>query len=199
MKKTHLDNIIINNPVLVRSLGYVSVLAVSKNVKQALVMSLAVVFVMLITNIIVSLLKGFIDEEYESTTLLVIVACFSTIAQLGIQVLFPEVSSSLGIYSSLIALNSIILNGLRTYAIDANIKDSFLNAITNGIGYTLIITFLALIRELLGKGQIFGLTIIPEEYTISLFQEPMMAFILLGILIAISNAYTRKKKLRGIK
>lgn len=193
MKKSHFDNIILNNPVLVQGLGIVSVLAVSRTFKGALIMSLAVLGVLVASSIVVSALKALIPDEFEITSLLVITAAFSIIAYLLINAFFPITVGGMGVFASLIAVNSMILYRLQKYSRHASIGDSFMDAITNSLGYALVIGLLGLIRELIGAGTIFGARIIPEAYTIKTFQDPMWAFILLGIFMTIGNRNVREE------
>lgn len=199
MNKKTSDNILLNNPVLVQSLGFVSVLAVSRTMTEALAMTLAVVFTLLASSLFVSIFKNIIDEDFEVIALTVISALFAIIAELLIKTFFPEIAGQLGIYASLIAVNSLILNRLRLFAIVESPGSAIADAVTNGIGYGLVIMVMAFIRELLGKGTLFGFRIIPEEFTMASFSEPMWAFILMGLFIAWSNSYVRKKKLKGAR
>ena len=196
MKKTYLDNIIMNNPVLVQSLGFVSILALSNSLKPAIIMALAVTFVLVLSSLVVSLLKSFINENNEILFLMIIVATFATITEMTIKSIYPITYQSMGILTSLIAVNSIMLSRLQKHAITSGVVSSVIDSITTGLGYTLVIVVLAVIRELIGNGTIYGIRIIPSDFTIKTFNEPMMAFILLGLFIAFSNWYTRSRKLK---
>lgn len=196
MKKSYLDNIILKNPVLVQSLGFVSILALSNSLKPAMIMALAVTFVLVVSSVIVSLLKSLIDEKFEMLILMVIVATLSTIAEITIKFIYPLTFESMGIFTSLISVNSIMLIRLQKNAMISGVVSSLIDSITTGLGYTLVIVVLALIRELIGNGTIYGLRFISREFTIKTFNEPMMGFILLALFIALSNWYTISKKLR---
>lgn len=196
MKKSYLDNIIMNNPVLVQSLGFVSILALSNSLKPAIIMALAVTFVLVLSSLVVSLLKSFINEDNEILFLIIIVATFATITEMTIKSIYPITYQSMGILTSLIAVNSIMLSRLQKHAITSGVVSSVIDSITTGLGYTLVIVILAVIRELIGNGTIYGIRIIPSDFTIKIFNEPMMAFILLGLFIAFSNWYTRSRKLK---
>ncbi|MFM1524342.1 MULTISPECIES: Rnf-Nqr domain containing protein [Helcococcus] len=196
MKKSYLDNIIMNNPVLVQSLGFVSILALSNSLKPAIIMALAVTFVLVLSSLVVSLLKSFINEDHEILFLMIIVATFATIAEMTIKSIYPITYQSMGILTSLIAVNSIMLSRLQKHAITSGVVSSVIDSITTGLGYTLVIAVLAVIRELIGNGTIYGIRIIPSDFTIKTFNEPMMAFILLGLFIAFLNWYTRSRKLK---
>lgn len=194
MKNSHFDNIIKNNPVLVQGLGIVSVLAVSRTFKGALIMSLAVLGVFIASSIVVSALKSLIDDEYEMVSISVVTALFSFIAYMLINAFFPITTGAMGIYAFLIAVNSMILNRLQKYAKHETIGNSIMDAFTNSLGYAIVIAIFGFIRELVGAGTLFGARIIPEAYIIKTFQEPVFAFILLGIFMAIGNSFTTKVK-----
>lgn len=147
-------------------------------------------------GVIVSLLKSLIDEKFEILILMVIVATLSTIAEMTIKFIYPLTFESMGIFTSLISVNSIILIRLQKNAMISGVVSSLIDSITTGLGYTLVIVVLALIRELIGNVTIYGLRFISREFTIKTFNEPMMGFILLALFIALSNWYTISKKLR---
>lgn len=199
MNNAKRDNIILNNPVLIGSLGFVSVLTATVTLKAALLMSLAVGVVLLLTSIITSLLKNFISEKFESLTLLILIVGFATVAQMLLQFYYPLSSATMGLGVSLIAVNSLILNRLQVHAVGSSIGSAVKDAITNGIGYTLVMVVMGTIRELFGRGTVYGLRIIPEEFVIPTFSGPILAFILLGLLVACANWYVRKTKLKGLK
>lgn len=193
--KKHLDNILVDNPVLVRSFGFVSILAASTTVKGALLMTLAVTAVMLLTSVIVSLVKNLIDEKLEDIIFLILIAAFSVVATMLLEFYYPITVPNMGIAVSLIAVNSLLLHRLQSHAIGESVGDALFGAITDGIGYLLVIVVMAIFRELFGMGTIFGARIIPQEFTIPTFATPILGFIILGLLIAFSNWYTRKTKL----
>lgn len=193
--KKHLDNILLDNPVLVRSFGFVSILLASTTIKGALLMALAVTTIMFITSLIVSLCKKLIDEKFKDIIFLILIAAFSVVATMLLEFFYPITVSNMGLSVSLIAVNSLLLHRLHSHAIGENVGDAVIGAITDGIGYLLVIFLMAIFRELLGKGTLFGLKIIPKEFTIPAFETPIIAFILLGLFIAFSNWYTRKTKL----
>lgn len=193
------DNIILNNPVLVLSLGFVSVLTSTVTLKAALLMSAAVFVVLLLSSILTSALKNFIPEKLENITLLVIIVAFATVAQMVLEFYYPLSVSTMGYGILLIAVNSLILNRLSTHAIGSSIGASIADSITTGIGYTLVMVLMGSIRELLGNGTIYGLEILPKNFTIPTFSTPIFGFILLGLFVAIANGVVRNIKLKGRK
>lgn len=193
------DNIILNNPVLVLSLGFVSVLTSTVTLKAALLMSAAVFMVLLLSSIVTSALKNFIPEKLENITLLVIIVAFATIAQMVLEFYYPLSVSTMGYGILLIAVNSLILNRLQTHAIGSSIGASIKDSITTGIGYTLVMVLMGTIRELFGNGTIYGLNILPKNFTIPTFSTPIFGFILLGLFVACANGIVRNIKLKGRK
>ncbi|MDO4604876.1 MAG: Rnf-Nqr domain containing protein [Helcococcus sp.] len=193
--KKHLDNILVDNPVLVRSFGFVSILAASTTVKGALLMTLAVTAIMILTSLIVSLFKKLIDEKFEDIIFLILIAAFSVVATLLLEFYYPTTVPNMGLSVSLIAVNSLLLHRLQYHAIGESVGNAVIGAIMDGIGYLLVIVVMAIFRELLGMGTLLGIRIIPKELTIPTFATPIFAFIILGLLIAFNNWYTRKTKL----
>lgn len=193
--KKHLDNILVDNPVLVRSFGFVSILVASTTVKGALLMTLAVSAIMVLTSLIVSLCKKLIDEKFEDIIFLILIAAFSVVATILLEFYYPLTVPNMGLSVSLIAVNSLLLHRLQSHAIGVRVGDAVIGAITEGMGYLIVILVMAIFRELLGMGTLLGIRIIPKELTIPTFATPIFAFIILGLLIAFNNWYTRKTKL----
>lgn len=199
MKNNFKDNLILNNPVMVQTFGLVSVLALSNSLLNALVMGVGVIFVMLCSNIFVTIFKKIIDEELEYIAYMSIITAFSIVAINVTQKFFPSIANNMGIYLYLLPVNSLILHRVRTYAIFQNIKNSVLDAISNGLGYLFIIVEIAFVRELFGMGSLFGKQIIPVEYTLPIFSTHIFAFIVVGLYIAFYNWFVRNQKLKGAR
>lgn len=197
--KKHLDNILVDNPVLVRSFGFVSILAASTTLKGAMLMTLAITAIMILTSIIVSLLRNFIDEKIEDIIFIILIASFAVVATQLLEFYYPISVSNMGLSVALISVNSLLLHRLKLHAINEGAIDSLMGSIADGIGYLLVIFELAFIRELFGMGTLFGFRIIPEEFVIPTFSTPIIAFILLGLQIAIINKYSRRVKLGRAK
>lgn len=193
------DNIILDNPVLVASLGFVSVLTATVTLKSAILMSLAVFLVLLFSSIVTSALKKLISEDLETITLLVIIVAFASVAQMVLQFYYPTTVSTMGIGIFLISVNSLILNRLQSHAIGASVGEAIKDSITSGIGYFIVMVVMGIVRELFGLGTIFGFRIIPERFIIPTFSTPIFGFIILGLLVAFSNWNTRRIRLKGRK
>ena len=192
--KVFSDGIFKNNPVFVQLVGMCSVLGVSSTMKNAIGMGLSVIFVIVMSNLVVSLLRNFIKDEIRIPAFIVIIAGFVTIVQLVLRAYVPSLYKSLGIFVPLIVVNCVILARAEGFASKNGPIASIVDGLSQGLGYTLAISVLAFVRELLGAGTVFGKTIIPAEYTIGFLQQPASSFIVLGLLFAAYAAYTNKKE-----
>ena len=192
--KVFSDGIFKNNPVFVQLVGMCSVLGVSSTMQNAIGMGLSVVFVLTMSNLVVSLLRNFIKDEIRIPAFIVIIAGFVTIVQLVLRAYVPSLYKSLGIFIPLIVVNCVILARAEGFASKNGPIASIVDGLSQGLGYTLAISVLAFVRELLGAGTVFGKTIIPAEYTIGFLQQPASSFIVLGLLFAAYAAYTNKKE-----
>lgn len=148
------NGIIKENPIFIIVLGLCPALAVSTQVVNAIGMGAGVIFVLLGSNIFVSLLKNFIPEKVRIPAYIVIIASFVTIVDLVMQAFAPSLSKSLGVFVQLIVVNCIILGRAEAFANKNNISDSVLDALGMGVGFTLALGLISLIREVLGSGTI---------------------------------------------
>lgn len=185
------SGILFENPTLVLCLGLCPTLAVSTTAKNGLAMGIVTAIVLILSEFVISLMKKIIPSKDRMIVYVLIAACFTTIMQLILNAYFPDISESLGIFVSLTAVNGLIFGRADGYAIENNPVLSIFDGIGFGIGYTIIITLLGAIREILGIGTIFGIRVIPDGYTLSIAALAPGAFFLLAILIAIAN------KIRG--
>ena len=192
--KIFTDGIIKNNPVLVQMVGMCSVLAISSTLTNAVGMGVSVTFVLVMSNLVISLLRNFISDEIRIPSFIVVIAGFVTIVQMLIKAYAPALDQSLGIFIPLIVVNCIILARAEGFASQNGPIASIVDGISQGIGYTIAISILAFFRELLGAGTLFGMAILPEEYTIGFMLQPASSFIVLGMIYAAFHAITNKKK-----
>ncbi|WP_296128883.1 electron transport complex subunit RsxE [uncultured Anaerococcus sp.] len=192
--KIFTDGIIKNNPVLVQMVGMCSVLAISSSLTNAVGMGVSVTFVLVMSNLVISLLRNFISDEIRIPSFIVVIAGFVTIVQMLIKAYAPALDQSLGIFIPLIVVNCIILARAEGFASQNGPIASIVDGISQGIGYTIAISILAFFRELLGAGTLFGMAILPEEYTIGFMLQPASSFIVLGMIYAAFHAITNKKK-----
>lgn len=194
IKNMFKKGIFTDNPVLVQTVGLCSVLAVSGSVTGAIGMSAAVIFVLVMSNLVISLLRNFIPDEVRIPAFIVVVAAFVTIVEMVLNAFAKEVYDVLGIFLPLIVVNCIILARAEGFASKNGPILSIVDGVANGLGYAFVIILLAIVREVFGKGVIFGLRIIPEDFTLKIFTQAPAAFILLGLFVAAMTAFTNKMK-----
>ena len=213
-KNSFLNGIVKENPLFVSVLGTCPALAVTKNLESAFGMGLLFLFVLTCSNVIISLIRKLIPEEARTPCEIVVIAAFVTITKMLTEAFLPELYSSLGVFLSLLVVNCIVLGRAEAFAKDNTVFDSFLDGLGNGIGYTWAICLIAIIREILGTGQItFGkiFTFIPLvhvpilkgngfDYSMSFFPNPAGGFVVLGLILAvIASINQRKAKREKIK
>ena len=203
-KKNFLKGIIAENPLFVSILGTCPALATTKSIEAAIGMGLLFTIVLLCSSVLVSLLRKFISEEIRTPAYIVIIATFVTIVKMLANAFLPELYSTLGVFISLIVVNCIVLGRAEAYASKNGVFDSFIDALGMGVGYTLAIMLMAFFREFLGTGgfsigKIFTfipeakLQIIPKGYEINMFQNPVGAFIVFGLILAVL-AFIKNRK-----
>ncbi len=180
------------NPVFVLVLGMCPTLGVTSSAINGLGMGLATTFVLMMSNIAVSLVKNVIPEKVRIPSFIVIIASFVTIVQLTMQAYVPSLYKSLGIFIPLIVVNCIVLGRAEAFASKNSIVSSAIDGLGIGFGFTFALLLLGSIREILGSGKIFNATIYPENYVTLLFVLAPGAFIVLGYLIAIINRINKK-------
>lgn len=197
MKQTSYKNltrgIISENPTLVMLLGMCPTLGVTTTALNGLGMGLATLFVLILSNTAVSLVKNFIPATIRIPCYITIIASFVTIVELLMTAYFPSIHAALGIYIPLIVVNCIILGRAEAFAAHNNVFQSLLDALGMGIGFTLALVALGLIREILGAGAAFGYQFIGEDgYPILMFIMPPGAFLALAGLIILFNKLRRE-------
>ncbi len=188
--------IIDENPVLVQFLGICSTLAVTTSVVNAIGMGLSVTAVLICSNLFISLLRNFIPKQVRIASFIIVISGFVTAVDLIVKAYLPDLSKSLGLFIPLIVVNCIILARAEAYASKNGPLLSALDGLFSGLGYTLALLALALVRELLGTGSLFaaadgtgGLRILGDWYTpVTLFIMPAGAFMTLGVLCAVFNS-----------
>ncbi|MBP3670624.1 MAG: electron transport complex subunit E [Bacteroidaceae bacterium] len=185
--KIILNGIITENPTFVLLLGMCPTLGTTSSALNGMSMGLATMFVLMCSNVVISLIKDFIPDKVRIPAFVVVIAAFVTVLQLCMQAYLPELYKSLGLFIPLIVVNCIILGRAEAFAAKNNPFDSLLDGIGIGLGFTLSLTLLGATRELLGTGRIFDITIFPESYGALAFVLAPGAFIALGLLIALFN------------
>jgi electron transport complex protein RnfE len=182
------------NPTLVLLLGMCPTLAVSNEAINGIGMGIAATFVLVGSNVVVSLLKNVTPDKVRIPVFIVVIACFVTIVDLTMSAYTPDLHETLGIFIPLIVVNCIILGRAEAFASKNGVFASMVDGIVMGLGFTCALTVLGCIRELLGNGSIFGYKLVAENAsTILVFILPPGAFIALGYLIAVVNKSIKKK------
>jgi len=186
--------IIPNNPVLIISIGLCSTIAVSNSVQSALLMTFAFAMVQIPSNIIVSAMRKIIPNEIRVPIFVTVIAAFTTIAALISQAYFNAVYQIIKLYILLVVVNCIIIGRAEAFAYQNGVFDSFLDGVGNTIGYGLVLLAIAVVRELIGKGALAGIQILPDSYQPMLLMVlPPSGFIMIGILTGAIETYLRKK------
>ena len=181
------------NPVFVLLLGCCPTLATTTSAINGLSMGLATTFVLVLSNICISLLKNFIPNKVHIPCYIVVIASFVTVLQLLMQAYLPSIYETLGLFIPLIVVNCIVLGRAEAFASKNGIGASAVDGISMGLGYSMALTILGSIREILGSGSIFGWKFI-EGDAILVFVLAPGAFIAMGYLIAIMNRLLKKSK-----
>ena len=181
------------NPVFVLLLGCCPTLATTTSAINGLSMGLATTFVLILSNMCISLLKNFIPNKVHIPCYIVVIASFVTVVQLLMQAYLPSIYETLGLFIPLIVVNCIVLGRAEAFASKNGIGASAIDGISMGLGYTMALTILGSLREVLGSGSIFGWKFI-EGDAILVFVLAPGAFIAMGYLIAIMNRILKKTK-----
>ena len=206
-KKQLKDGLIYQNPVLVQVLGMCSTMAITTSISNGVGMGISVLIILTLSNIFISLLRKIIPNEVRIACYIVVIAGFVTIVDLCLQAFFPDIAKSLGVFIPLIVVNCIIIGRAEAFCQKNPVGPSFFDGIFQGLGYTLVLIAMCVIRELLGKGSfgtgIFntidgvigtgnGIQIFPAEYGALVLTLPIGGFITLGCLIALMQYALRK-------
>ena len=208
MKKNSLGKVFMNgilneNPTFRLLLGMCPTLAVSTAASQGLGMGLSTTFVLVFSNMVISMLRKIIPDKVRIPSFVVVIATFVTIVDLIIKAFLPALSSSLGIYIPLIVVNCIIFARAESFAFKNPVVPSIFDGLGMGLGFTCSMVLLSSVREIIGSGTWFGMQIMPAGYKpMSIIVSPAGGFITLGVLILIVNAlvkaYGKRKAKEGI-
>ena len=192
-KQNFLKGIIKENPVFVMLLGMCPTLGVTSSAFNGLGMGVATLFVLLMSNIVVSLVKSHIPSKVRIPAFIIIIASFVTIVEMVLEAFIPFLYEQLGIFIPLIVVNCLILGRAEAFASKRNLYSSIIDALGMGIGFVLALTLLGATREILGNGSLFELKFVSENAnTFILFILPPGAFIALAYLAAVFNKFTIK-------
>lgn len=187
------DGFVKNNPTFVLVLGMCPTLATTTSAINGLEMGLATLFVLVLSNIVISLIAPMVPDKVHIPVYIVVIATFVTVLQFIMQAYTPDAYKTLGLFIPLIVVNCIILGRAEAFAAKNGPVESIFDGIGIGIGFSLALTLLGAVREILGAGAIFGFTLQGENYGMLLFVLAPGAFLALGYLIAIVNQLRSKK------
>ncbi|MCM1503576.1 MAG: electron transport complex subunit E [Muribaculum sp.] len=186
------NGLVTENPTFVLLLGMCPTLGTTGSALTGMSMGLATTGVLICSNMAISAIKSFVPDRVRIPAYIVVIATFVTLLQMFMQAYLPALNESLGIFIPLIVVNCILLGRAEAYASRHSVSDSLMDGIGIGLGFTLALTLLGSVRELLGAGTIFGFRLFPETYCSLVFVLAPGAFIALGFLIALIN-YIRKR------
>lgn len=198
------EGLITNNPVLVQVLGMCSVLAITTSFMNGLGMGVSVMIILTLSNIVISAIRKVVPDKIRIAMFIVVIAGFVTCVDLALQAFLPDVAESLGVFIPLIVVNCIILGRAESFSYKNGVLASAVDGICQGIGYTLVLLTMCIIREFLGAGTFGGgllgpdgkgIQILPPEYAIGVMTLPVGGFLVLGCLIAAMQwALSKSKK-----
>ena len=190
--KVLINGIVNENPTFVLMLGMCPTLGTTSSAINGMSMGLATAFVLICSNTVIAAVKNVIPNMVRIPSFIVIIASFVTLLQMVMQAYVPDLYKTLGLFIPLIVVNCIVLGRAEAFASKNGPVSSFFDGLGIGLGFTFALTLLGAVRELLGTGKMFNLSLIPEDYGMLLFVLAPGAFIALGFLVAIVN------RLRGV-
>ena len=191
--KVFLNGLIKENPTFVLLLGMCPTLGTTSSAINGMSMGLATTFVLICSNVVIALLRNLIPDKVHIPAYIVVIASFVTAVQMIMQAYLPDLYKTLGLFIPLIVVNCIILGRAEAFAAKNGAVPSFFDGFGMGLGFTLALTLLGALRELLGTGTFFGFSVLPTSTNMLVFVLAPGAFITLGFLIAIFNAINAKK------
>lgn len=180
-----------DNPTFVLVLGMCPTLATTTSAMNGLEMGLATLFVLVLSNMAISALAPFVPDKVHIPVYIVVIATFVTVLQLLMQAFVPAVYATLGLFIPLIVVNCIVLGRAEAFASKNNVLDSALDGIGVGIGFTISLTVIGIVREILGSGSVFGWKFIAGDGILAFVMAPG-AFMVLGYLMVLFNKYLKK-------
>lgn len=186
------NGLVVENPTFVLLLGMCPTLGTTGSAMNGMSMGLATAGVLVCSNMAISAIKKLVPDKVRIPAYIVVIATFVTLLQMFMQAYLPALNDSLGIFIPLIVVNCILLSRAEAYASKHSVIDSCMDGVGIGLGFTVALTLLGSVRELLGNGTLFGLEVFPADYGSLVFVLAPGAFIVLGFMIALIN-YIRKR------
>ena len=189
---TVLNGILRENPVFVLVLGMCPTLATTTSALNGMSMGLATTFVLICSNVVISLLKNLIPDKVRIPAFIVVIATFVTLVQLVMQAYVPAIYDKLGLFIPLIVVNCVVLGRAEAFAAKNTVGLSALDGLGMGLGFSVALTLIGAVRELLGTGCVFGMNLYSETYGMLIFVLAPGAFIVLGYLMALVQKLLKK-------
>jgi Na+-translocating ferredoxin:NAD+ oxidoreductase subunit E len=188
-----LRGIIVENPLLIIMIGLCSALAVTNTVANALGMGAALTFVLVLSEVIISAFRKLIPDSIRIPIFIIVIAAFTTIMDLAMKAWFPDLSKAMGVFIPLVVVNCIIMGRVEAFSSKQTVAASLFDGFGMGIGYTMILIFIAVIRELFGNGTILGFQVMPESFQPMLFFVlPPGGFLVFALFVSINLALRKK-------
>ena len=203
LKKQFMDGLLYQNPVLVQVLGMCSTMAITTSIMNGLGMGVSVLIILTASNVVISAIRKIVPDKIRIAMFIVVIAGFVTMVDLFLQAFVPALAESLGVFIPLIVVNCIILGRAEAFSYKNGVVASFFDGVFQGIGYTLVLLAMCIIRELLGAGTFGGgllaggkgIQIIPSQFPAGMLTLPVGGFLVLGCLIAAMQwALSKSKK-----
>ena len=199
-KKQWKEGLLTKNPVFVQLLGMCSTLAITTSMFNGIGMGISVTIILICSNMLISALRNFIPSQIRIAAYIVIIAGFVTMVDLLLQAFLPELSESLGVFIPLIVVNCMILGRAEAFASKNGVLASVVDGLCQGVGYTVALVIMCVVRELLGSGTFGagilnggeGIRIIPEGYSAMMMVMPVGGFLALGFLVAGFQWYMKR-------
>ena len=202
-KKQFTEGLLTKNPVTVQLLGMCSTLAITTSLFNGIGMGLSVTIILICSNIVISLLRKVIPSKIRIAAYIVVIAGFVTMVDLLMQAYLPDLSESLGIFIPLIVVNCIILGRAEAFASKNSVAASAVDGLCQGLGYTVVLIIMCVVREFLGNGTFgggllgaegAGIRILPEQFPAMMMILPVGGFLTLGVLIAVVQYFLAKRE-----
>ncbi len=192
-----MDGILYNNPTFVQLIGMCPTLATTTSLINGFGMGLSVTAVLVGSNAVISLIKKLVPSKIRIASYVVVISGFVTLIEMLLKAYVPALADALGVFIPLIVVNCLILARAEAFASKNAVLPSVMDGLGMGLGFTLALSVLGAIREILGSGSICGFKFLPSDYNILIFVLPAGAFITLGVLLGIINAVRLKKEEKG--
>ena len=187
------------NPLIMLMIGLCSALAITTSVANGIGMGLAMTFVIVLSEMIISMFRKFIPNDIRIPIFIIVIASFTTIVDLLMQAFLPELSESMGIFIKLIVVNCIIMGRVESFASKESPLKAMVDAVGMGMGFTWVLVVMSAIRELLGTGTVLGVRLLPDDYLIKFFANSPGGFFVFGLLIALTYLVQDQQKQRKIR